>query len=47
MKSSVVDIASEGQAIDWDPSSPKRLWSISRSQRELVSSDLAAALGQR
>ena len=40
---SIVAIASEGQAIDWDPARPTRLWSISRATRELVLSDFRSA----
>ena len=40
---SIIAIASEGQAIDWDPARPTRLWSISRAARELVLSDFGPA----
>jgi hypothetical protein len=34
-------IASPGQAIDWDPVTPGRLWSIDRASGEVVGSDIA------
>jgi hypothetical protein len=37
-----VPVTTHGQAIDWDRASPGRLWSISRSERHLVLSDLGA-----
>lgn len=43
----IVDIASEGQAIDWDPQKPTRLWSISRARRVLMQSDFGPAPGNR
>lgn len=39
-----LDVATHGQAIDWDPRRAGHLWSISRSSRELVLSDLRAVL---
>ncbi len=35
-----VAVATEGQAIDWDPAIDGRLWTISRDTREIVASDL-------
>ena len=35
-------IDSEGQAIDWDPDRPDKLWSISRDGGELILSDFSA-----
>jgi hypothetical protein len=37
-----VPVETHGQAIDWDPASPRRLWSISRQDRALVLSDIQA-----
>lgn len=36
-----VAIATQGQAIDWDPAVTGRLWTISRNNSELVASDLS------
>ena len=33
-------IATPGQAIDWDPKSPRRLWSIGRGSGEMVASEI-------
>lgn len=41
-----LDVVTQGQAIDWDPRRPGHLWSISRSSRELVLSDLRAGLAE-
>lgn len=35
-------IATPGQAIDWDPVAPRRLWSIGRAATEVVASDMPA-----
>lgn len=35
-----IPIATEGQAIDWDPRMPHRLWSIMRGRSVLVASDI-------
>ena len=40
----VVPVATEGQAIAWDPRRRKALWSISRRERALVLTDLSRAL---
>jgi hypothetical protein len=37
-----IPIATPGQAIDWDPKQPRRLWSIARDERKLVASEIAA-----
>lgn len=42
----ILPVATNGQAIDWDPARPGWLWSISRANRELVTSDLSAPLGR-
>jgi hypothetical protein len=39
-----IPVSTEGQAIDWDPVVRGRMWSISRVGREMVASDLSAAL---
>jgi hypothetical protein len=44
---STVAVASEGQAIDWEPNMSARLWTISRERRELVLSDLSGVLPKR
>lgn len=36
-----IPIATAGQAIDWDPKTPWRLWSISREEKLLVASAIA------
>jgi outer membrane protein assembly factor BamB len=36
-----IPIATPGQAIDWDPKQPRRLWSIARDERKLVASEIA------
>ena len=41
-----VPVASEGQAIDWDPKRPFALWTISRRDRALWLSDFAHAHGR-
>jgi hypothetical protein len=41
-----ISVATEGQAIDWDPAARGRMWSISRKAREMVASDLSSALEQ-
>ncbi|WP_066696644.1 YncE family protein [Sphingobium amiense] len=38
----IVGIASAGQAIDWDPKVPGRLWSIDRAKEEMVASAVPA-----
>ncbi|MEA3387981.1 hypothetical protein [Sphingobium sp. CCH11-B1] len=35
-----IPIATEGQAIDWDPKMPHRLWSITRDQSVIVASEI-------
>lgn len=35
-----IGIATPGQAIDWDPVKPGRLWSITRGTKEMVASDI-------
>ncbi|MBG6120644.1 hypothetical protein [Sphingobium sp. AEW010] len=35
-----IPIATEGQAIDWDPKTPHRLWSIMRGQSIIAASDI-------
>lgn len=42
----VIPIASDGQAIDWDPKIPGRLWSIARGETMIVASDLGAILNK-
>jgi hypothetical protein len=37
---STIEVATEGQAIDWDPAVKGRLWSISRDTREMVASEI-------
>lgn len=37
-----IPIATPGQAIDWDPKQPRRLWSIARDERKLVASEVPA-----
>ena len=37
-----IPIATPGQAIDWDPKQPRRLWSIARDERTMVASEIAA-----
>jgi len=41
----IVPVATEGQAIDWEPGRRKLLWSISRRDRALVLSDLSMSAG--
>lgn len=36
-----IPITTPGQAIDWDPKHPRRLWSIARDERKLVASEIA------
>ncbi|PNU06659.1 hypothetical protein [Novosphingobium guangzhouense] len=40
-------IATPGQAIDWDPKAPRRLWSIARDRSEMVASDMPEVLASR
>lgn len=42
-------IAAPGQAIDWDPKAPRRLWAIDRKKNEMVASDMPVVVreGQR
>ncbi len=35
-----IGIATPGQAIDWDPKAPRRLWSIGRGAGEMVASEM-------
>lgn len=35
-----IGLATPGQAIDWDPARPRRLWSIDRASGEVVASDI-------
>lgn len=37
----IVPVATNGQAIDWDPKRPGHLWSISRPERTAVQTDLS------
>ncbi len=38
-----IPIATPGQAVDWDPKHPNRLWSIARDERKLVASEIKTA----
>ncbi|WP_327751760.1 hypothetical protein VVT58_02450 [Sphingobium sp. SJ10-10] len=42
-----IGIATPGQAIDWDPVQPRRLWSIDRAKNMVVASEISPAPAER